>query len=111
MLVLYAHYTKKGDQLECRNYRGITLLNTIYKILSNVLCERLRPYAEKYIGVYQAGFRGGRSTIDQIFTLRQILERTREHDIDTYHLFIDFKAAYDSVIRSKRWTNYKYPRR
>lgn len=80
---------KKEDQLVCGNYRGITLLNTIYKILSNVLCERLRPYAEKCIGAYQAGFKGGRSTIDQIFTLRQILEKTREYGIDTYHLFID----------------------
>lgn len=68
-----------------------------------MLCERLRPYVEKCIGTYQAGFRRGRSTVDQIFTLRQILEKTREYGMDTsiYHLFIEFKAAYDSVIRSK----------
>lgn len=92
---------KKGDQLVCKNYRGITLLNTIYKVLSNVLYERIRPYADKCVGAYQAGFQKGRSIVDQVFTLRQILEKTREHNIGTYHLFIDFKSAYDSVIRSK----------
>jgi len=43
----------------------------------------------------------GRSTIDQIFVLRQILEKTREYNIDTYHIFIDFRTAYESIIRPK----------
>ena len=63
---------KKGDILECENYRGISLLNTTYKIFSRILCERLKPYTDKIIGQYQCGFRGGRSTIDQIHSLLQI---------------------------------------
>lgn len=92
---------KRGDKLECKNYRGITLLNTTYKILSNILYNRLTHYTEALLGEYQSGFRPGRSTIDQIFTLRQILEKTNEFNVDTFHLFIDFKSAYDSVIRPK----------
>nr|XP_042906426.1 uncharacterized protein LOC122270970 [Parasteatoda tepidariorum] len=92
---------KKGDQLECRNYRGITLLNTAYKIFSNILFKRLQPFADKAVGNYQCGFRPQRSTIDQIHTLRQILEKTKEFNIRTFHLFIDFKAAYDSIKRDK----------
>lgn len=90
---------KKGDQLECSNYRGITRLNVVYKIFSNILCERLRPYTEALLGDYQCGFRPGRSTVDEIFLLRQILEKTFEFNIDTYHVFVNFKAAYDSVAR------------
>ena len=69
---------KKGDPMSCKNYRGISLLNVAYKILSNVICERLKPFCNTHIGKYQCGFRPGRSTIDQIFTLRQILEKTNE---------------------------------
>ncbi|GBL78585.1 hypothetical protein AVEN_65180-1 [Araneus ventricosus] len=92
---------KKGDQLECRNYRGITLLNTAYKIFSNLLFARLQPHIERVIGNYQCGFRPQRSTVDQIHTLRQILEKTKEYNIKTFHRFIDFKAAYDSIKRDK----------
>ena len=33
--------------------------------------------------------------------MRQILEKMAEYKNDTYHLFIDFKAAYDSIARVK----------
>lgn len=95
---------KKGDKKECKNFRGISVLNTAYKILSFILCERLKPYLINIIGDYQCGFRPGKSTTDQIFTLRQILEKTREFQIDTHHLFIDFKQAYDSIIRDELYT-------
>jgi sorting nexin-29 len=55
---------------------------------------------ENGIGDYQSGFRQGRSTVDQIFTVRQLLEKCNEFGIETHHLFIDCKAAYDSVDRS-----------
>ena len=90
---------KKGDPMSCKNYRGISLLNVAYKILSNVICERLKPFCNTHIAKYQCGFRLSKSTIDQIFTLRQILEKTNEFQVETHHLFIDFKAAYDSIHR------------
>ncbi|XP_062137632.1 uncharacterized protein LOC133846936 [Drosophila sulfurigaster albostrigata] len=78
---------KKGDPTISTNYRGISLIAISYKVLSSVICERLKPYTSTLIGPYQCGFRPGKSTIDQIFTLRQILEKTHENGIDTHHLF------------------------
>ena len=92
---------KKGDRMMCANYRDISLINIGYKILSTILCDRLKPYSEKLIGNYQCGFRPGKSTTDQMFTLRQILQKTNEFNIDTHHLFIDFKAAYDTICREE----------
>lgn len=76
-----------------------------YKIFSTILCERLKPYLNDIIGSYQCGFRPGKSTTDQIFTLRRLLEKTLEFQIDTHHLFIDFKQAYDSIERSSLFTS------
>ena len=53
------------------------------------------------IGEYQCGFRRDRSTTDQIFNVRLILQKGREFNIPTHHLFIDFKAAYDTIKRTE----------
>jgi hypothetical protein len=91
---------KKGDPMACSNYRGILLLNTAYKILSYILYVRLSEYTERIIGKYQRGFQKGKSMTNQIFTLRQIIEKTVEYQIGVHHLFIDFKSAYDSIYQN-----------
>jgi hypothetical protein len=57
------------------NYREITLLCTAYKVFANILLNSLEPKTERIIGEYQAEFRPGRSTIDQLFTVKQTLEK------------------------------------
>ncbi|KAJ4430139.1 hypothetical protein ANN_22349 [Periplaneta americana] len=90
---------KKGDKTNCGNFRGISLLLTSYKILSNILLRRLTPYVDEIIGDHQCGFRRNRSTIDQIFCIRQVMEKKWEYKGTVHQLFIDFKKAYDSVKR------------
>jgi hypothetical protein len=47
---------KTGDKTDCNDYRGLSLLSTSYKILSNILLSRLSPYIDKIIGYHQCGF-------------------------------------------------------
>jgi hypothetical protein len=90
---------KKDDKTDCSNYRGISLLSTSYKILSNILLARLNPYADEIIGDNQCGFWYNRSTTDQIFYVQQIMEKKWEYNGTVLHLFVDFKKACDSLRR------------
>ena len=90
---------KKGNKTDFNNYRGISLLPTTYKVLSNILLTRLTPHAEEVIGDHQCRFRRNRSTTDHTFFIRQILEKNWEYNEAVHQLFIDFKKAYDSVRR------------
>jgi len=65
----------KGDKTDCSNCRGISLLPTMYKILSNILLSRLVPYAKEITGDCRCGFQHNRSTTDHIFCICQILEK------------------------------------
>lgn len=77
---------KKGDKLLYDNYRGISLLSTAYKVATNIIRNKLEESAESIIGEYQAGFRPGRSTTEQLFTVRQVCEKFWEYNIDIYQL-------------------------
>jgi hypothetical protein len=70
---------KKGDKTECSNYRGISLLNSVYKVFSKILLNRLTPYAEECLGEYQSGFRKGRSTIEQLSVIARLIEKKYEY--------------------------------
>ena len=75
-------------------------------MLKNIL-NRLKPQAEKIITEEQAGFRAGRSTTEQIFNLRILCEKYLQHQQDLYHVFIDFKKAFDRVRHTALWANMK----
>jgi len=105
---------KKGDKMNCNNYRGISLLCSAYKVFTSILKDgtrmellaeqegtRMELLAESILGEYQSGFRKGRSTTDQIFVMKQILEKCGEYEIETHQIYVDFQQAYDSIKREK----------
>jgi hypothetical protein len=47
----------KGDKTDCSDFRGISLLSTLYRILPYVLLSRLNPYVDEIIEDNQCGFR------------------------------------------------------
>ena len=60
-------------------------------------------HAEEIIAEEQAGFRAGRSTTEQIFNLRILCEKYLHHQQNLYHVFIDFKKAFDRVWHEALW--------
>uniref|UniRef100_A0AAQ4PCE6 Reverse transcriptase domain-containing protein n=1 Tax=Gasterosteus aculeatus aculeatus TaxID=481459 RepID=A0AAQ4PCE6_GASAC len=87
----------------CANYRGITLLSLPGKVYSKMLERRVRLIVEPRIEEEQCGFRPGRGTTDQLFTLSRIKEGAWEYAHPVYMCFVDLEKAYDQVRREKLW--------
>lgn len=92
-------YKNKGERSDCNNYRGISLLSIVGKVYARVLLIRLQKLAERVYPESQCGFRAGRSTIDMVFSLRQLQEKCREQQMPLYIAFIDLTKAFDLVSR------------
>ena len=93
-------YKNKGDKGDCNNYRGISLLSITGKAFARVLLKRLQKLAERVLPESQCGFRSGRSTMDMIFSLRQLQEKCREQNKPLHIAFVDLTKAFDTVSRS-----------
>ena len=93
-------YKNKGDRSDCNNYRGISLLSIVGKVFARVALTRLQALASRIYPESQCGFRAGRSTIDMIFSLRQLQEKCQEQQMPLYIAFIDLTKAFDLVSRS-----------
>ena len=67
--------------------------------MQKVILERLKILAERIYPEAQCGFRPERSTIDMIFSLRQLQEKCREQNRPLYMAFVDLTKAFDLVSR------------
>jgi len=73
-MLLLTPIFKKGDRREPKNYRGISILNTCYKLYSKILNMKLQKYTEVFMTETQNGFRKGRSRTDPTFCLKLLIE-------------------------------------
>ena len=94
---------KKKDKLDCNNYRGISLLSHAGKVMTTILQLRILKRTETILSEAQAGFRPGRGTIDQLFTLKQLTEKYLERGKKLYLCYIDFEKAFDRVWQRGLW--------
>ncbi|CAF0801605.1 unnamed protein product [Didymodactylos carnosus] len=102
MAILIRLYKNKGDKRIYDNYRGISLLIVVSKIFSRIILNRIQGLLDKKLIDQQAGFRPNRSTVDQIFTLKMIMEKSQEHNKSLFMCFIDIQKAYE-VNRELLW--------
>ena len=102
--VFYTICKRKGRKDDCENYRGISLLSVVRKMLGRILLDRMLTYiADDVLSESQCGFRGGHSTIDMIFTANQLQVKCLEQQVGLYQVFIDLSKAFDTVNRGALW--------
>ena len=95
---------KKGKRTVCDNYRGISLLSVAGKLLARVIINRINKHITDLVcSESQCGYRKGRGTVDMVFCLRQLQEKSREHRTPLYMAFVDLTKAFDTVSRTALW--------
>ena len=80
-----------------KNWRPLTLLDTVYKIASGAIANRIKSVLDDLIGRDQTGFIKGRSLVENIRVIYDMMKFTDEHQIPGLLLFIDFEKAFDSL--------------
>ena len=78
----------------------------ISKIFNKIILERIKNSSEMGLRKEQAGFHQNRSYIDQINTLRVIIEQSVEFHSPLY-MFVDYQRAFDSLSRTWIWDELK----
>ena len=90
---------KSGDRMCCGNYRGISIMDTLAKVYDILILNRLTLWTT--IDKSQASAQKGRGCIEQIMSLRLLVDLAKSKKEKLYILFIDFSKAYDKVPRHK----------
>ena len=99
-LVVPVH--KKGSKVQCKNYRGISLLSIPGKVYAKILDKRMRDITEEKILEEQGAFRKRRSCTDQLFTVRMLSEKVIAKNKSMIMVCVDLEKAYDNVNRKKK---------
>ena len=103
---------KDGETNDLNNYRGITLLSMLGKILVGVLNNRLIDLInkERILDENQGGFREGYRTTDHLFTLHALINHyIKVEKKELFLCFVDFRKAFDKVSHCILWMKlFKY---
>ena len=97
MNLVRSHHTSQERQLAAVPELPNDQLHQSDEVILKIILNRLMPQVEKIFAEEQAGFRAGRSTTEEIFNLRILCEKYLKQQQVLYHVFIDFKKAFDRV--------------
>ena len=93
----------KPDNNFFNNWRPITLLNTLYKGLTTIINDHIQSFLtnNQLLPKEQCGFNKNKDTSTAIITYLETIKLTKNLKIPLHSIYIDFKAAFDSV---QHWT-------
>jgi exonuclease III len=99
---------KKGDITQIKNWRPISLLNCIYKILSKALDARLQKLNEIILSRAQKGFTSKRNLQECLINIVENISYAESEKIPCYLLALDMAKAFDTVRHDFTTLAYKF---
>ena len=93
---------KKGSHLDMANYRPISLLSNLNKILEKLMFNRINNFFNKYNCFYklQFGFRKSHSTNHALIKITEAIRKALDDNNFACGIFIDLQKAFDTVNHS-----------
>ncbi|GJR12182.1 putative RNA-directed DNA polymerase, eukaryota, reverse transcriptase zinc-binding domain protein, partial [Tanacetum coccineum] len=88
---------KKPDPIGFSDYRPISLIGCVYKVISKLLASRLASVIGSIIGLNQSAFINGRQILDGCLIANEIIRMARMEDHKLLLFKVDFEKAFDSV--------------
>ena len=98
---IFVQYPKKQKHKIAMEYRTISLMSHVTKLLLKIIQVRITAKINKEVSELQSGFRLGMGIRERIFNLRSICERVPLVCKEVYICFIDFTKTFDRVKHSK----------
>jgi hypothetical protein len=105
-IISYFTYLWGRREIDCRNFRGISILSSPYKILSTILLERLIQFVNGTVRNYQSGLRCNRLSIYKTLCIRRIGPKVKVWNV--IHKYTRYLQML--FIENKRfYIKWKYP--
>ena len=98
---LIIRLAKKCKAMECTEYRTISLMSHMIKIMLQIILNRNEKKIDNEIGEMQPGFKASAGTREGIFNLREILDKYLGIKKNIYICFIDYEKAFDRVYHKE----------
>ena len=95
---------KTDNSQQLSNYRPISLVGCVYKMVSKILAIRLKKVISKVINVRQSAFLEGRGLLDSILVANEVLEEMKRNKKSCVFFKVNYEKAYDSM----RWNFISY---
>ncbi|XP_015950345.1 uncharacterized protein LOC107475226 [Arachis duranensis] len=91
---------KEGGNNDLKHYRPISMVGCVYKVISELLANKMRPFMPRLVGEVQSAFVGGRKILDRTLIACEVVNWVRKKRVPAWIVKLDFQKAYDRV----RWS-------
>ena len=92
---------KKGDSLDCNNYRPVSLTSNLSKLIEKLVHKRHYTFLEKhkFLHEHQYGFQKKHSTNHALIDITEKIRSALAQNIFAFGIFIDLQKLFDTVNR------------